>query len=84
MSDEKKINPAVMPIEIISKISYDPDTGRLLMVCPHPVPAELGITLEISVVLEAKATEMLLSSIREIETKLGGKIEVPKNKHFLQ
>ncbi len=81
---ENKRNPSVIPIEIISKVSYDPDTGRLQLVYPHPVPAELGITLEISVVLEAKATAMLLSSIREIETKLGGKIVVPENKHFLQ
>ncbi|WP_145603561.1 hypothetical protein [Yersinia intermedia] len=71
MSDEKKINPAVIPIEIISKVSYDPDTGRLLLAHPPPDPAELDVTLEMSVVLEAKTIEMLLSSIREIEKKLG-------------
>lgn len=84
MSDEKKSPGPVIPIDSLSSVSYDPSTGALLLVYPQPIAVELGMTMEISVCLGARATEMLLSSIRAIETKLGGPIEVPENKHFLQ
>lgn len=84
MNDAPKVPPPTLSIDTLKSVSYDPSTGALQLVFPQAMSAEVAMTMDISIHLEAKATETLLSAIRHIEKELGGPIEVPKIKRSVQ
>lgn len=75
----------IYPIGVSAPItvSYDPTTGELTVEWVEPHPArEKG--LRMAVIFEPPATKGLLSAIHQLETKMGGSIEVPNSSNYVQ
>lgn len=75
----------VFPIGVSAPLSinYDPTTGELIVRFVQPHPAREG-GIPIAVCFEPPATKELLSAIRQLEKAMGGEIEVPGSKHYVQ
>lgn len=80
MSDD-----AVFPIGISAPltVNYDPTTGELIVRFVQLHPARDG-GIPMALCFEPPATKELLSAIRQLETAMGGSIEVPGSKNYVQ
>jgi len=80
MSDDEETALPIISIDSLKSASYEPSTGRLILDFPYPMSGVVGMSMDVSIHLEAMATETLLNAIRHVEKSLGGPIEVPKTK----